>query len=237
MTHSNDTRTPINPSGLCQCGCGEPAPIARQGDSRYGYVKGQPMRFVYNHHIGAPTSNADVPPNPAGLCQCGCGQTTRIAPRTHRPIGWVKGHHVRFIHRHGARKPGPKYDVVDTGYKTPCHIWNRSLTDGYGGVHTCDGVRKAHVVAWESANGPVPKGCELDHLCRVRACINPAHLEPVSRAVNVQRGANAKLTPEDVRRIRELAQTASHRKIAPLFGISRAQVGNIVRRESWKNVP
>lgn len=36
---------------LCECGCGQPTPIARQTDRRLGYVNGQPMRFVSGHHL------------------------------------------------------------------------------------------------------------------------------------------------------------------------------------------
>lgn len=47
---------------------------------------------------------------------------------------------------------------------------------------------KAHRVAWELSRGPIPSGLVLDHLCRNKACVNPAHLEPVSQSVNAQRG-------------------------------------------------
>jgi hypothetical protein len=46
----------------------------------------------------------------------------------------------------------------------------------------------AHRVAYEWKYGPVPKGMELDHLCRVRKCVNPDHLEAVPHATNSQRG-------------------------------------------------
>lgn len=49
-------------------------------------------------------------------------------------------------------------------------------------------TRKAHVVAYELWFGPVPAGLELDHLCRNVACCNPAHLEAVTRSVNIRRG-------------------------------------------------
>lgn len=41
-------------NGLCECGCGQPTPIARQSSTRHGYVKGQPMRFVTGHHLRTP---------------------------------------------------------------------------------------------------------------------------------------------------------------------------------------
>jgi hypothetical protein len=46
----------------------------------------------------------------------------------------------------------------------------------------------AHVVAYETWRGAIPPSLELDHLCRFRACVNPAHLEAVTSSVNVARG-------------------------------------------------
>lgn len=47
---------------------------------------------------------------------------------------------------------------------------------------------RAHRVAYEMLVGPVPEGLVLDHLCRVVECVNPAHLEPVTRKENTRRG-------------------------------------------------
>lgn len=55
---------------------------------------------------------------------------------------------------------------------------------GYGRI----GGRAAHRVLWEQEHGPIPAGMVLDHLCRVRACVNPAHMEPVSVRENTLRG-------------------------------------------------
>lgn len=128
----------------------------------------------------------------------------------------------------------------DRGYDTPCLVWQGAIaTNGYGASwDAAKGVnRSAHVIAWEAVNGPVPDGLELDHLCRVRACVRSDHLEPVTRAVNTQRGARAKLTVDDVRRLRELAaRGARHADLATTFGIARPTVSNVVARRRWANV-
>lgn len=76
---------------------------------------------------------------------------------------------------------------------TGCWLWIGSKDkDGYGtlGVKTAAGWRhvKAHRVSYELFVGPIREGLEPDHLCRVRACVNWAHLEAVTHAQNCQRG-------------------------------------------------
>jgi hypothetical protein len=69
-----------------------------------------------------------------------------------------------------------------------CWLWTASTANGYGQVDIFGQLRRAHRVAYELLVGPVSDGLDLDHLCRVRACCNPAHLEPVPRRTNVLRG-------------------------------------------------
>jgi hypothetical protein len=75
----------------------------------------------------------------------------------------------------------------------PCWLWLAyTNSDGYGlfaiwedgHTHT----ERAHVVAWGVTRGAVPDGLVLDHLCRIRSCVNPDHLEPVTNAENIRRG-------------------------------------------------
>jgi hypothetical protein len=64
---------------------------------------------------------------------------------------------------------------------------------GYGNASTSGGPRgsrrvEAHRAAYEMLVGPIPEGLVIDHLCRNRACCNPAHLEPVTHRINLLRG-------------------------------------------------
>lgn len=62
-----------------------------------------------------------------------------------------------------------------------CELFTgRTTKSGYGR----DGLRGAHVVAWEAAYGPVPEGFVIDHLCRRRSCVAVHHLEAVTRSEN-----------------------------------------------------
>lgn len=74
-----------------------------------------------------------------------------------------------------------------------CWLWTGAKNrGGYGAISKGrrEGAAVVHRVVWELLVGPIPEGADLDHLCRVRACCNPDHLEPVSRAVNVARGSH-----------------------------------------------
>jgi len=71
-----------------------------------------------------------------------------------------------------------------------CWLWTGFIhPSGYGRVMLTGAVRQAHRVAYEFVRGPIPEGLVLDHLCRVRNCVNPDHLEPVMQRINVLRGA------------------------------------------------
>lgn len=116
--------------------------------------------------------------------------------------GWCPKHYARWK-RHG----DPNFTL------TPQAVYGASLEDrfwckvnaegvcwewtayrdkkGYGKFQVGNKARGAHKVAWELLMGPVPHGLDLDHLCRNPPCVNPDHLEPVTRRENVLRGINA----------------------------------------------
>jgi hypothetical protein len=70
-----------------------------------------------------------------------------------------------------------------------CWLWlgGKSVA-GYGQIRIDSKNRTAHRVAYRLVKGEIPKGLQLDHLCRVRHCVNPEHLEAVTLKENVLRG-------------------------------------------------
>jgi hypothetical protein len=70
-----------------------------------------------------------------------------------------------------------------------CWLWTGPLTrDGYGKTTFRGQSIVPHRIAYEELVGPIPEGLVIDHLCRVRNCVNPDHLEPVTFRENVLRG-------------------------------------------------
>jgi len=80
-----------------------------------------------------------------------------------------------------------KVEQADSG----CWHWTAALNGfGYGNYSINKRVFGAHRVAYLALVGPIPDGLVLDHLCRVRRCVNPAHLEAVTQRENIVRGAS-----------------------------------------------
>lgn len=70
-----------------------------------------------------------------------------------------------------------------------CWLWKRSKDkDGYGWSSFENKTHQAHRLSYQLVNGEIPDGLHLDHLCRVRHCVNPDHLEPVTPRENLRRG-------------------------------------------------
>lgn len=73
-----------------------------------------------------------------------------------------------------------------------CWIWFGAITPrGYGSMKLTGKKNvSAHRFSYESLVGKIPKGLTIDHTCRVRNCVNPKHLEPVTMYENMKRGFN-----------------------------------------------
>ena len=76
-----------------------------------------------------------------------------------------------------------------------CWLWLKHKNKKGYGRFRFKGIRQyTHRASYELYVGPIPKGLQIDHLCRVRACCNPTHLEPVTCAINIKRGERANKT-------------------------------------------
>lgn len=102
---------------------------------------------------------------------------------------------IRPGHKTIEQRMAESYEIVGT-----CHLWTMSVTtSGYGKIKYNKKTVGAHILAWWLATGAWPTE-ELDHLCHTldpeciggidcmhRRCINPAHLEEVSKVENIRR--------------------------------------------------
>jgi hypothetical protein len=100
-------------------------------------------------------------------------------------LGVNKSDACRAVHEHREATPfdewlAPLIDVDD------CWFWKGRL-DRRGYARVGDQIQ-VHRFVWIQLVGPIAEGLTLDHLCQVHHCVNPDHLQPVSRGVNALRG-------------------------------------------------
>ena len=85
-------------------------------------------------------------------------------------------------------------DRISPEPNSGCWLWDGTQTTaGYGVFKVSQKMHYAHRVSYELSKGPIIAPLEIDHLCRVRCCVNPDHLELVTPGENVRRGISAEV--------------------------------------------
>lgn len=108
-----------------------------------------------------------------------------------------------------------------------CWIWQGSQKQGYGYLVVRQKRLAAHRHVYETLVGPIDEDLTIDHLCRVTLCVNPAHLEPVTRSVNSERANHwgRQPAPAKIAEARELRDEGLHPlEIARRLGVSLTTV-------------
>lgn len=192
-----------------------------------------------------------------GLCGCGCGKRTRIATKTQTRLGHIKGQPLAFIHGHHQRvyrKPVDRTsdqarlmaNVPKAGVDE-CWEWTGGRSDkGYGKYFIDGRTVGAHRWAYIFAKGPIPAGQVIRHTCDNPPCCNPDHLLAGTHAQNMQdaidrsrttrgqRNGMARLSPDQVREIRQRAAADEEPlSLAAEFDVHHNTVYRLLARETW----
>lgn len=193
---------------------------------------------------------------PYGYCHCGCGGKTKIAAKTDRDRGWIKGEPIFYIHRHRTPISGDFlhrfWSYVEVPDLVSCWEWAGAQDGaGYGALTYHGKTKKAHRVSYELSHGPIPDNFNVCHICDNRACVNPAHLFIGTHADNVAdcvaKGRNSRgsklpqavLNEKQVTEIRARYKTGlvTQRSLASEYGVQPSAISNIIRRKTWKHLP
>ncbi len=117
---------------------------------------------------------------------------------------------------------------------TTCWLWKGALCwDGYAQFRLYGKFPKAHRVSYELLVGNIPEGMTLDHLCRVRHCVNPSHLEVVTLRENLLRG-NAVSAINARKRECIRGHSLSGENLVTVVGKRQCRKCNLLRGRRWQ---
>jgi len=182
-----------------------------------------------------------------GYCYCGCGKRTTICDRNDNRRGYIKGQPHKWITGHHQ-----VINELDTSMfkrlSNGCWEWLGCIgSNGYGIVTYKRERMSAHRAFYLAIIGEVEEGLVVDHkchnisknckggdACKHRRCVNPMHLEAVTRAENVRRGFKSVLTKDKVEVARIMYRVFSYKQIAKTFGVGVSTIQKAVEQRTWK---
>lgn len=243
-----------NNGGLCECGCGQPAPIATYNEPKRGTVKGQPQRFISGHNARSkfpPIIEENVPPK---YCECGCGGITSIATENDASTGRVRGQRVRFMPCHHTQRSREDAFLAFAAPGEPDECWEwrgKKKAEGYGVVTNRGAEIYAHRMSWERFNGAIPDGLCVLHKCDNPKCWNPKHLFLGTHLDNIKdkvaKGRQpkgdkhpwAKLNSSQVAEIKIaiLSGAETMTSIASRYHVGRSTIKDIRNGNTWRDIP
>lgn len=147
------------------------------------------------------------------------------------------------------REDGRFFGSIDAGWGHGCHIWTGwTTTCGYGGFYMRGKQFRAHRLAWEIRNGPIPDGRQALHQCDRPLCVNPEHIFLGTAADNVadrvskgrsavgERNGGAKLSAREALEVRDLGERFPTKQIGEWYGVTQESVRRIITRRLWRHL-
>ncbi len=137
---------------------------------------------------GRKTPLENVPIQPFGKCQCGCGADTNVIKESRNKY-YPRGKVTEFLRGHHQVKRTPLAHSEDCGYKDDCWIWDGGTNKetGYGIITKNGKTKLAHRIVYQEMVEIIPDDMTVDHLCLQKLCVNPSHMEIVTLGENVSR--------------------------------------------------
>ena len=199
---------------LCECGCGQPAPIATRTDARFGHVKGQPMRFILGH------ASRLQPIRPL---------EERFWDKVQKTDGCWLWAGAATNDGYGVLRSGPEPSKIIRAHCLSYEIHFGPIPAGNDICHQCDNppcVRPDHLFA----------GTAHDNTADMMA--KGRHNRTPENSARGERHGMAKLTEVQVLAIRAeyAAGKTSHRKLAAKYGVSEREILFILHRHHWTHI-
>lgn len=230
------------PYGYCHCGCGRKTSIATQNDTRHGYVKGEPKKFVKSHSIRTPRTHCARTPRVARCDACGA----EFEPRTtaSRFCSTDCAHR-----RSGADHPGWKGGLLRRDDRLVRYVGrDHPMADAKGYAYEHRLVMAEHLGRNLASDELVhhvnedPMDNRIENLELMTWAEHSAHHRKnngfAAEPPRGERHSMSKLTETQVREIRARAtgNRGEGRIFAEQYGVSRSTISAILKGRLWKHL-